>query len=132
MRQGSDPLEATVLTCIAALIFHVCNNTSPSTYNMSNASSCTAYCYLAIQSISYRLNYDGYNNKPCLLNSFAIMNYVFHVHMNRASAIDMCICVHVLICKTVYTQRALKEQGREWLVASYTSEEFGVTNSDEY
>jgi hypothetical protein len=23
----------------------------------------------------------------------------------------------------------LKEQGREWLVASYTPEEFGVTNS---
>jgi pimeloyl-ACP methyl ester carboxylesterase len=31
--------------------------------------------------------------------------------------------------ETIYKQRALKEQGREWLVASYTPEEFGVTNS---
>src|SRR5919197_2697595 len=108
LRQGSDPLEATVLTCIAALIFHVCNNTSPSTYNMSNASSCTAYCYRAIQSISYRLNYDGYNNKPYLLNSFAIMNYLFHVHMNRASAIDMCICVHVLMLQDCLYTKSIK------------------------
>jgi hypothetical protein len=31
--------------------------------------------------------------------------------------------------KAVYTQRTLKEQGSEWLVASYTPEEYGVTNS---
>jgi pimeloyl-ACP methyl ester carboxylesterase len=33
--------------------------------------------------------------------------------------------------ETIYKERALKEQGREWLVASYTSEEFGVTNPDD-
>ena len=31
----------------------------------------------------------------------------------------------------IYKERALKEQGREWLVASYTPEEFGVTNIDD-
>ncbi len=31
--------------------------------------------------------------------------------------------------ETIYKQRALKEQGREWLVASYTPEEFGATDS---
>jgi pimeloyl-ACP methyl ester carboxylesterase len=31
--------------------------------------------------------------------------------------------------ETIYNQRALKEQGREWLVALYTPEEFGVTGS---
>ena len=31
--------------------------------------------------------------------------------------------------ETIYKKRALKEQGREWLVASYEPEEFGVTNS---
>jgi pimeloyl-ACP methyl ester carboxylesterase len=31
--------------------------------------------------------------------------------------------------ETIYNQRALKEQGMEWLVASYKPEEFGVTNS---
>jgi len=31
--------------------------------------------------------------------------------------------------ETIYNQRALKEQGREWLVALYTPEEFGVTDS---
>ena len=33
--------------------------------------------------------------------------------------------------ETIYKKRALKEQGREWLVASYTPEEFGVTNPDD-
>jgi len=33
--------------------------------------------------------------------------------------------------ETIYKERALKEQGREWLVASYTPEEFGVTNPDD-
>ncbi len=32
---------------------------------------------------------------------------------------------------SIYKERALKEQGREWLVASYTPEEFGVTNPDD-
>ena len=31
--------------------------------------------------------------------------------------------------ETIYKQRALKEQGREWLVASYTSEEVRATDS---
>ena len=31
--------------------------------------------------------------------------------------------------ETIYRQRALKEKNMEWLVASYTPEEFGVTNS---
>lgn len=31
--------------------------------------------------------------------------------------------------ESIYKQRALKEQDRKWLVASYTLEEFGVTNS---
>jgi pimeloyl-ACP methyl ester carboxylesterase len=31
--------------------------------------------------------------------------------------------------ETIYKQRALKEQDREWLVVSYRPEEFGVTNS---
>ena len=31
----------------------------------------------------------------------------------------------------IYKERALKEQGSEWLVASYTLEEFGVTNPDD-
>jgi len=30
--------------------------------------------------------------------------------------------------ETMYEERTLKAQGREWLVASYTPEEFGVTN----
>ena len=29
--------------------------------------------------------------------------------------------------ETMYEERTLKAQGREWLVASYTPEEFGVT-----
>jgi pimeloyl-ACP methyl ester carboxylesterase len=33
--------------------------------------------------------------------------------------------------ETIYKERALKEQGTEWLVASYTPEEFGVTNPDD-
>ena len=33
--------------------------------------------------------------------------------------------------ETIYKERALKEQGREWLVASYEPEEFGVTNPDD-
>ena len=33
--------------------------------------------------------------------------------------------------ETIYKERALKEQGREWLVASYSPEEFGVTNPDD-
>jgi pimeloyl-ACP methyl ester carboxylesterase len=33
--------------------------------------------------------------------------------------------------EAIYKKRALKEQGREWLVASYTPEEFGVTNPDD-
>jgi len=33
--------------------------------------------------------------------------------------------------ETTYKKRALKEQGREWLVASYSPEEFGVTNPDD-
>ena len=31
--------------------------------------------------------------------------------------------------ETIYKERTLKEQGKEWLVASYEPEEFGVTNS---
>jgi pimeloyl-ACP methyl ester carboxylesterase len=33
--------------------------------------------------------------------------------------------------ETIYKERALKEQGMEWLVASYEPEEFGVTNPDD-
>jgi hypothetical protein len=33
--------------------------------------------------------------------------------------------------ETIYKKRVLKEQGRKWLVASYTPEEFGVTNPDD-
>ncbi|MGC2573973.1 MAG: alpha/beta hydrolase [Candidatus Nitrosopolaris sp.] len=33
--------------------------------------------------------------------------------------------------ETICKKRALEEQGREWLVASYTPEEFGVTNPDD-
>jgi pimeloyl-ACP methyl ester carboxylesterase len=33
--------------------------------------------------------------------------------------------------ETIYKKRALKKQGREWLVASYTPEEFGVTDPDD-
>jgi pimeloyl-ACP methyl ester carboxylesterase len=33
--------------------------------------------------------------------------------------------------ETIYKERTLNEQGREWLVASYTPEEFGVTNPDD-
>ena len=33
--------------------------------------------------------------------------------------------------EAIYKKRALKEQGREWLVASYTPEKFGVTNPDD-
>ena len=33
--------------------------------------------------------------------------------------------------QTIYKERALKEQGKEWLVASYEPEEFGVTNPDD-
>ncbi len=33
--------------------------------------------------------------------------------------------------ETIYKQRTLKEDGREWLVASYKPEEFGVTNPDD-
>ena len=32
--------------------------------------------------------------------------------------------------ETIYNKRALQEQGSEWLVVSYTAEEFGVTNPD--
>ncbi|MGC1929823.1 MAG: alpha/beta hydrolase, partial [Candidatus Nitrosopolaris sp.] len=33
--------------------------------------------------------------------------------------------------ENVYKERALKEEAREWLVASYKPEEFGVTNPDD-
>jgi len=33
--------------------------------------------------------------------------------------------------ETIYKERTLKEQGREWLVTSYTPKEFGVTNPDD-
>ena len=33
--------------------------------------------------------------------------------------------------EAIYKKRALKEQGSEWLVASYAPEEFGVTNPDD-
>jgi pimeloyl-ACP methyl ester carboxylesterase len=33
--------------------------------------------------------------------------------------------------ETIYKETALKEQGREWLVASYEPEEFGMTNPDD-
>lgn len=33
--------------------------------------------------------------------------------------------------ETLYKERALREQGKEWLVASYKPEEFGVTNRDD-
>jgi len=33
--------------------------------------------------------------------------------------------------ETIYKERALKEQGRDWLVASYKPEEFGMTNPDD-
>jgi hypothetical protein len=33
--------------------------------------------------------------------------------------------------ETIYKERALKDQGSEWLVASYTPEEFGITNPDD-
>jgi hypothetical protein len=41
--------------------------------------------------------------------------------------------VHLIIpgLESLYKERALKEQGREWLVASYTPEEFRVTNPDD-
>jgi pimeloyl-ACP methyl ester carboxylesterase len=33
--------------------------------------------------------------------------------------------------QTIYKERRLKEHGKEWLVASYKPEEFGVTNPDD-
>jgi pimeloyl-ACP methyl ester carboxylesterase len=33
--------------------------------------------------------------------------------------------------KEIYKQRSLKEKGKEWLVLSYTPEEFGVTDPDD-
>src|SRR5215831_15328063 len=33
--------------------------------------------------------------------------------------------------EAIYKERTLKEQGGKWLVASYTPEEFGVTNPDD-
>lgn len=33
--------------------------------------------------------------------------------------------------ETIYNERRLKEQGKEWLVASYEPEEFGVTDPDD-
>lgn len=33
--------------------------------------------------------------------------------------------------KDIYEQRSLKEKDKEWLVASYTSQEFGVTDSND-
>jgi pimeloyl-ACP methyl ester carboxylesterase len=33
--------------------------------------------------------------------------------------------------ETIYNERRLKEQGKEWLVESYTPEEFGVTNPED-
>jgi pimeloyl-ACP methyl ester carboxylesterase len=33
--------------------------------------------------------------------------------------------------ETIYKERALKEQGRDWLVASYKPEELGMTNPDD-
>jgi pimeloyl-ACP methyl ester carboxylesterase len=33
--------------------------------------------------------------------------------------------------ETIYKERTLKEQGKEWLVAAYEPEEFGVTNPDD-
>jgi hypothetical protein len=33
--------------------------------------------------------------------------------------------------RSIYEQRSIKEPGKEWLVSSYTPEEFGVTNPDD-
>jgi pimeloyl-ACP methyl ester carboxylesterase len=33
--------------------------------------------------------------------------------------------------ETIYKERRLREEGKEWLVESYTPEEFGVTNPDD-
>jgi len=33
--------------------------------------------------------------------------------------------------KTIYKKRTLREEGKEWLVASYTPQEFGVINPDD-
>jgi hypothetical protein len=33
--------------------------------------------------------------------------------------------------ETIYKERALREEGKDWLVASYEPEEFGVTNPDD-
>jgi pimeloyl-ACP methyl ester carboxylesterase len=33
--------------------------------------------------------------------------------------------------ETIYKERRLEEEGKEWLVKSYTPEEFGVTNPDD-
>jgi pimeloyl-ACP methyl ester carboxylesterase len=33
--------------------------------------------------------------------------------------------------ETIYSERRLKEEGKEWLVESYTPEEFGVTDPDD-
>jgi pimeloyl-ACP methyl ester carboxylesterase len=49
-----------------------------------------------------------------------------YIPQNNKSAFDI-----VPGLETIYKKRALKEQGREWLVASYEPEEFGVINHDD-
>jgi pimeloyl-ACP methyl ester carboxylesterase len=49
-----------------------------------------------------------------------------YIPQNNKSAFDILPGL-----ETIYKKRALKEQGREWLVASYEPEEFGVTNHDD-
>jgi pimeloyl-ACP methyl ester carboxylesterase len=46
-----------------------------------------------------------------------------YIPQDNKSAFDLVSCL-----ETIYKERALKEPGKEWLVASYTSEEFSVTN----
>jgi pimeloyl-ACP methyl ester carboxylesterase len=49
-----------------------------------------------------------------------------YIPQNNKSALDI-----VPGLETIYKKRALKEQGRKWLVASYEPEEFGVINHDD-
>jgi hypothetical protein len=52
--------------------------------------------------------------------------YLAYIPQDDKSAFDI-----IPGLETIYKKRALKEQGREWLVASYTPEEFGVTDPDD-
>jgi pimeloyl-ACP methyl ester carboxylesterase len=53
-----------------------------------------------------------------------------YIPQDNKSAFDI---ISGLETRSIYnlSERALKEQGKEWLVASYKPEEFGVTNPDD-